>query len=165
MFTHFIIIIRAYYKNLKYWISFIVARVWLPYKKKKDQRKKGPNVGFLFLESLVVTSTVGVNFLSNDCPYIYHSLELFVFSNFLWNNRVDLQVKNTVSCISLAWIICCNLKNTDVNFLLHDWTCFFCVLMLFFCWKDCSIASLSASRITVNVKLIAFDVEWTIDRD
>ena len=25
----------------------------------------------------------GVNFLSNDCPYIYHPLELFLFGNFL----------------------------------------------------------------------------------
>ena len=41
---------------------------------------------------------------------------------------------------------------------------FFCV-DAFFCWKGSSICSLSASCLTVNVSSIAFDVEWTIDRD
>ena len=40
-----------------------------------------------------------------------------------------------------------------------------CVFYFFFCWNDCSISALSASRMTVNIEPIAFNIETTIDRD
>ena len=40
---------------------------------------------------------------------------------------------------------------------------YFCAF--FFFWKDCSISSLSANGMTVNVEPIAFNIETTIDRD
>ena len=63
---------------------------------------------------------MGTNFLLNYCTYVFVLyLYLFFFFFFFWNcNRVNLQRKMTVLCVSFSWIILCNLmiKNTCINF-------------------------------------------------